>query len=219
MTFKEFLLKGSVARLLFWWIRLTFASGHWSVIGREIPERYQREGRPFIVCLWHNRIIMAPCAWIWTQPLCALTSLHPDASLVSSVLGYFGINVVRGSSTRGGAAALREMIRLLKAGICVCLTPDGPRGPLYKVQSGTEVLARLAKADIIPLTYSARRYKTLHSWDALRVAIPFTSGMLVWGEPIPYALLKDLSPEQARKTIETRLCAFSEEIDARSCPL
>ncbi|MDR2412349.1 MAG: lysophospholipid acyltransferase family protein [Holosporales bacterium] len=216
MTLKEYVTKQGVARLLSWWIRFVFASGSWSTIGQEIPERYHREKRPFIMCFWHNRLMMAPCCWVWKKPLFVLTSWHFDAFLISSIIGYFGISVVRGSSARGGAIALKEMLRLLKSGVSVCLTPDGPRGPLYKVHAGIERLSRLAGVDILPFTYSSKRYRTLQSWDALRITWPFSPGLLAWGEPILHASLVQQTPEAAQQEIENRLRALSEEIDARA---
>jgi lysophospholipid acyltransferase (LPLAT)-like uncharacterized protein len=156
---------------------------------------------------------MAPCAWIWDKPLYILISLHPDAQLISSIIDLFGIGSVRGSPSQKATTALREMIRLLKDGKSVGITPDGPRGPRYQVRSGVERLARLTKTDILPFTCTAKRYKALRSWDAFRIVWPFTRGLFAWGEPITYASLANQTPEEARQTIETRLRAFSEAID------
>ncbi|MDR0406753.1 MAG: lysophospholipid acyltransferase family protein [Holosporales bacterium] len=209
---KKYCLK-KAARLLSWWIRFVFHSGRWSTIGQEIPECYHKEGRPFIICFWHNRSVMAPCAWIWKKPLFILSSLHLDAELSSSTMRYFGVSCVRGSTSREGGSSLLEMIHLLQKGISVGITPDGPRGPRYKAKAGVETLARLAKVDILPFTYSAKKYKALHSWDALRIALPFTRGVFAWGEPISYASIIHQSPEEARQGIERCLHIFSEKID------
>jgi lysophospholipid acyltransferase (LPLAT)-like uncharacterized protein len=202
-----------VARILSWWIRFVFATGRWSTIGQEIPESYYRSGRPFIVCFWHNRLVMAPCAWVRNQPLFVLISSHPDAQLISSVIGFFDIESVRGSSTRDGQTALIEMIRLLRQGKYVGITPDGPRGPRYKAHAGVEMLSRLAKVDIIPFTYSTKKCLTLRSWDRLRIALPFTRGIFAWGDPISHAFLSNKTREEARRNVETRLRTFSEMID------
>jgi lysophospholipid acyltransferase (LPLAT)-like uncharacterized protein len=219
VAFEDFLraccLKRGVARILSWWIRFVFITGRWSILRQDIPESYHRQGRPFIICFWHNRLVMAPCAWVWDKPLFVLISLHPDAQLISSIVSFFGIGSVRGSPSQNGTTALMKMIRLLREGKSVGITPDGPRGPRYEVRAGIEVLARLAKADILPFTYAARRYRALRSWDMLRIAWPFTRGLFAWGEPITHTSLVNQTPEEARQHIEARLRTFSETIDKK----
>lgn len=113
-----------------------------------------------------------------------LISAHRDGQLIAKTVGHLGIQTIEGSSTRGGAAALKRMMGILASGECVGITPDGPRGPRMRVSGGVIALARLSGAPVIPATYSVSRWKTLSSWDRFIIAWPFCRGVFVWGEPI-----------------------------------
>lgn len=96
----------------------------------------------------------------------------------------FGIKTVAGSTARGGTEALREILKIFKAGHVVGITPDGPRGPAFSVSDGTITIARLGKVDILPVTFATSRGKTLNTWDKFFFAYPFSRGVMMWGEPI-----------------------------------
>jgi lysophospholipid acyltransferase (LPLAT)-like uncharacterized protein len=113
-----------------------------------------------------------------------------------------GIRIIEGSSNRGGSAGLRGVIRALKAGDCVGITPDGPRGPRMRAHAGIVTAARAAGASILPAAFSVRRRRLLGTWDRFVVALPFNRGVYVIGAPIDVA---DLAPETARQLIEDRL--------------
>ena len=80
--------------------------------------------------------------------------------------------------------ALRNIIRSLKSGISIGITPDGPRGPKMKINSGIIKIASLTGCKIVPLSYSVKNKLFLNSWDRFLVALPFGKGCLIWGEPI-----------------------------------
>jgi len=121
---------------------------------------------------------------------------------------------VRGSSGKSGAGALRQMVRTLKAGDHVGITPDGPRGPRMRANAGAVTVARLAGVPIIPATFATSRRKVLGSWDRFVIAKPFARGVFVWGYPLDVAPDADgAALETARAELETRLNAVTEEAD------
>ena len=121
---------------------------------------------------------------------------------------------VRGSSTRGGVAALRESLRLLKGGGYVAISPDGPRGPRMRVQPGIIGLARLSGVPIVPLTFAVSRRKVARSWDRFVIALPFGRGVFAWGPPLHVSAdAGDAAMEDARRTLEERLNALTAEAD------
>lgn len=207
-------------RLLCWvgslYIRLVGASGRWTIENGALAERMWDEGRPFILAFWHGRILMMPRIWRPNQPIHMLISQHRDGQLIARTVSHFGIETVAGSSTRGGGAALRAMVKALKAGICVGITPDGPRGPRQRASDGIVALARLSGCPILPATFAARRRRVLGSWDRFVVALPFSGGVFVWGDPIIVPPESDAAAmAQARLAVEDSLNAITRIADAR----
>lgn len=194
-----------------WYIRLVFATGRWRTIGGEIPARFWAEGKPFILAFWHGRLLMMPYCWPRDVPIHMLISQHRDGRIIADTVGHFGIDTIGGSSTRGGAAALRALLRRLASGQCVGITPDGPHGPRMRASEGVVNLARLSGVPVVPATYAVSRRRLLGSWDRFVVALPFARGVIAWGAPI--AVARDTDPEAARAAVEAALTALCDTAD------
>lgn len=162
-----------------------------------------------IIAFWHNRLLLMGLCYRG-KGIRILISQHKDGELIARVMEIFGFGTVRGSSTRGGAQAMREMIRAVKESD-IGITPDGPRGPKYVVQEGTIALARLTGRPIIPLTFGSSRKKVFASWDAFNLPYPFSRGAFLWGEPL--YVPKDADLEEKRKELETKLREMTEFVD------
>src|SRR4051812_25003662 len=133
--------------------------------------------RPFIVAAWHNRIFVLPMTWERFQcgrPMAVLTSASRDGGLVAAVVGHFGIESVRGSSSRRGGVALRELHSRLDEGSDVLITPDGPRGPVYNPGPGIIFLAAQTGLPLLLVHVHYERYWKLKSWDRFRIPRPFS---------------------------------------------
>lgn len=133
-----------------------------------------------IFAIWHNRQLLAPGLYRRffrnhrsTRRLAALASASRDGAIAARILELFGAHAVRGSSSRRGALAMAEMIDLARAGYDIAVTPDGPRGPRYRVQPGTIVLAQYTGLPIVPITLTLSRKKVLPSWDGFQIPLPF----------------------------------------------
>lgn len=123
---------------------------------------YWKAGKNVIVAFWHSRQLMAPYAYGGPVRMRVMVSRHGDGELIAQLLGYFGMAASRGSTTRGGMAALRTLIRNARQGEDLAVTPDGPRGPVQKVQMGVIELAKLTGLPIVPLTFDASLKKKLN---------------------------------------------------------
>jgi lysophospholipid acyltransferase (LPLAT)-like uncharacterized protein len=124
------------------------------VVGR--PEL--KAGESIIFSFWHGRLLMLP--FIKPEgPVTIMVSRHRDGELISRLLKQFGIGSARGSTSRGGMAALKEIIRLARQGHSIGFTPDGPRGPRYVAQMGVIQAASATGLPIYPITYSALKKK------------------------------------------------------------
>jgi len=190
------------AWLIVRYIHLAHATTRWDVEGLEHVEAIRNAGRPLIACFWHQRIMMMRFLWREPAPFSVLVSPHRDGRQLSRIMRRLGVNIIEGSSNREGAAGLRGVIRTLKGGGCVAVTPDGPRGPRRRVQPGVIAAARAAGAPIVPAAFSVRRRALLGTWDRFLVALPFTRGVYVIGAPIDVG---GLEPEAARRLLEARL--------------
>ncbi len=127
---------------------------------------------------WHNRMLIVPTLYSrYTRKFrraAVLTSASRDGAVLASVMRRFGLEAVRGSSSRRGAQAMIECRRLLKQNYYIGITPDGPRGPLYEMQPGVVQLARLCAVPVMPITVEYTRYWRLKSWDRFFIPKPFS---------------------------------------------
>jgi len=218
---KRVLQSESVRRFFCWlaslYIRLVYHTGNWTVVGGDIPKRFWDEGKPFILGFWHGRLLLMPYCWDHRKTIHMLISEHRDGQLIAHTVGHFGIKWAAGSSTRGGAQALRTMVKGLKQGDCVGITPDGPRGPRMRVSDGVVTVARLSGVPIIPAAFGTTRGRCLSTWDRFLLAWPFGRGVIVWGEPIHVDREAEGDAlEPARRQIEDGLNAVTAEADRLS---
>ncbi len=172
-----------------------------------------------IFAVWHNRLALSLRLYARfiqkhhpPRRLAAMVSASRDGGLLAQVLRLFGVQPVRGSSSRRGAQALREMASRAVQGYDLALTPDGPRGPRYHVQSGAVDLAALCGLPLIPVSYDLDWCRRLRSWDGFLVPLPFSVCRVRFGEPlvVPRSL-GDTAREQYRAEFERRLRAISDQ--------
>lgn len=190
------LLKSPQARtafiwLLSWYIRITLRLQlSFRVEGME-NLRAMANDSPFIVGAWHETLPMLLVLWREsrrqgiTRPAVALVSRHRDGQMIGGILRRFGIGLVSGSSSRGGAASTQSLVKNLQSGVNIAITPDGPRGPARVAASGVAALAGLSGARILPCGVASSRFIVIRkSWDQMRVPLPFGRMVLVCGAPL-----------------------------------
>jgi len=136
----------------------------------QVDELYQ-QGRRIIIAFWHGRQLMMPLVYRGAEAH-ILISEHRDGELIHRIVSRFGFRSVRGSTTRGGVAALRRLIELGRSGRDLVVTPDGPKGPRQVAQLGVIQLAKATGLPIVPLTFSCSKKKSLRagtaSWSPIR---------------------------------------------------
>jgi len=192
-----------------------------AVVGDETFAAARASGRPVIYVSWHNRLflcgffLLERVAWRGTR-LTTLVSLSKDGEFGTRLGLNLGFDVVRGSTSRGGLAALRLLRRRIESGASVYTVPDGPRGPLYKCQEGVVLLAQTTGAPIVPLAYSVAPVWRLKSWDRMRVPKPFSTGVVAIGEPLTVPREIDAGGRAAQaREVKARLDAAAQAADAR----
>lgn len=207
-------LRNLACALLARYITFLYRTGRWRVENDDLARRYWDEGKPFILCFWHGRLMMMPYSWRRDRQIHMLISAHRDGQLIGKTVSWFGIKTAEGSSTRGGAKALRAMVRALKSGEWVGITPDGPAGPRMQVSGGVIDIARMAQVPILPATFGIEKGRLLGSWDRFLLGYPFSRGLFVWGDPLTVPRDADgPTIEACRKALEDSLNAITEYAD------
>jgi lysophospholipid acyltransferase (LPLAT)-like uncharacterized protein len=168
--------------------------------------------KPVIFALWHNRIFTMPPIWLRTggknRSTVVLTSASQDGTTLATAMEAFGIGSIRGSSSRRAVAALIGMKNALLEGKDVCVTPDGPKGPRYKVQPGLLKIAQTTGTDIIPIHIRYSSAWRLSSWDRFVIPKSFSKVTVIFDKPI--SIPKNISEtefEAARAKLENCLLA------------
>ena len=150
--------------------------------GHEHVDRLYREGKRVIIAFWHARQLMMPLTYRGTLAH-ILISQHQDGEIIARIVERFGFRAVRGSSTRGGVEALRELIRLGRSGVDLVVTPDGPKGPAQVVKMGVIQLARVSKLPIIPLAFGCSKKNSSRAGIASWCRIPGLAVSSCGGHP------------------------------------
>ena len=156
---KAWLMKAVVPPLGYWLIRGLGTTLRWSVEGAGHVDQLYAQGRRMIIAFWHGQQLMMPLAYRGTKAH-ILISQHRDGELICQIVKHFGFEAVRGSTTRGGNVAFRQLVRLGRSGVDLVVTPDGPKGPRHVVQSGVIHLAKATGLPIVPLTFACSKKKS-----------------------------------------------------------
>ncbi len=167
---------------------------------------------PVIYILWHNRFFTVPAAW---NRLCGarrqsvtLTSASRDGDMVARAMAVFGLGAIRGSSSRRGVAALVGLKRALRDGFDICLTPDGPRGPRYQLQSGVIKLAETSGAAVVPVHVQFSAAWRIKTWDRFVIPMPLSRVRVTFGAAIHVPRgMEPAAFESTRREIEALLVA------------
>lgn len=132
--------------------------------------------QPLLWAFWHNRLFVSAYMferYFPARPGAALASQSKDGEIIAAFINRFGLRPIRGSSSRGGGRALVEMKRAFDAGFDVAITPDGPRGPRYRLNPGVIKLAQLTGGTVLPMHIAYSRCWRLKSWDGFMIPKPF----------------------------------------------
>lgn len=206
--------QSALAWVLSLFIRLVYLTSRKSYVIDPAAETYMRGEDNAIFAFWHGRMMMCPTIEPRGRKMHVLISTHRDGILISKVISHFGEATIAGSSSKGGSAAVKEIVRTLKSGDNISITPDGPRGPLQVAQMGIVTIAKLTGRKIIPITYSSSRHRRFKSWDRFMVALPFGKIVFCAGAPLLVSRdADDAAQEQARLTVERVMNQLVETAD------
>lgn len=154
-----------------------------TILGSEHLESSSSKSNGHFMALWHGRMLLG-LAHHGSRDWWVLVSESQDGAITRALLLRFGYRVIRGSSSRGGARALREMLGVLDQGAVLIITPDGPRGPRHSIGQGLAWMARATGYPIVPVGFACDRAWRMRSWDRFTIPKPWARVVMVYGDPI-----------------------------------
>jgi lysophospholipid acyltransferase (LPLAT)-like uncharacterized protein len=166
-----------------------------------------------VFAFWHGRLLVLSFTHR-NRRVQVLASEHPDGDIMGRTITWLGFGHLKGSTTRGGAKALRDLSSVLKQGFDVGLTIDGPKGPRGVVQQGAIELSRMTGAVIVPVSNAARPRYLFDSWDRFQLPYPFARIVVAYGEPLLVPGDADREErERCRVLLQQRLRELTGELD------
>jgi lysophospholipid acyltransferase (LPLAT)-like uncharacterized protein len=204
-----------IAALLYFLIRTMAATIRFH---KDDRSGYFQTGPPVkvIFAIWHNRLPLSLILYqlyvrkfLPQRRMAAMVSASRDGGLLAQILEHFGVEPIRGSSSRRGGQALIEITSCAERGYDLAITPDGPRGPRYEVQEGVITTSQLTGLPIIPVSYHLNWKIKLNSWDGFQIPLPFARCSVVLGEPM--VVSREVSDEQ-RESLRKQLEQYLREI-------
>ena len=165
----------------------------------------------FIYSFWHDQLLMCPLTWQSNSSIKVLISKHRDGDIIAQLISNLGFEAIRGSThktnkikNKGGLLSARKMIKSLKNGISIGISPDGPKGPRHKVSEGILSISRLSKSVILPVGIGFKKKWVLNTWDKFIIPKPFNEITVVWGDPIS-AITYEKNIHQFKIKLESKM--------------
>jgi len=218
---------GLMTHLFAGYVALTYKTLRWTREGQAIAEEAQaralaqRSG--VILALWHSRVPVGPATWPQgadKPEIRVLVSQSRDGEFIARVIAKLGLPSIRGSSlkktdtakNKGGEQAFRDMVKWVKDGGAMAITPDGPRGPVEVMQKGAIALARVSGAPVLFVGVAMKPCIRLNTWDRTIIPLPFAKAAMVWDGPSVAG--RDDDPDILVETWGARLSAVSRRAEA-----
>ena len=191
--------------LFIWLSRVWFATCRIRVHGQEFRDQIDESGEPVVITFWHYTIFFI-FYFLRNESGVGMVSASRDGEYISRLANRMGFATVRGSRGKGGAKAIKGLIRYMREGRNAALVADGSQGPARVVQAGSIVLSSRAGAPILPMLWSCNRYKRFGSWDGTVLPYPFSRIDFFYGEPLAVPSgIRSEEVERYRLILEKRL--------------
>lgn len=202
-----------------WVLNAILATCRFRTEHRDRFDRFEEAGEPVLYAIWHGRLL--PLTYFHRhRGIAALISRSRDGEYIARIVQGWGYEPIRGSTSRGGGQALREIVRRVRdRRQRIAITPDGPRGPRQKLQPGVITASRLSGVAILPISAGASRAWWVGGWDRFCIPKPFAVVRVAYGEPrlIPRHADEAELLRHARE-LEAELNALTERVDGDGRP-
>ena len=212
MKLKDKLLVNIVPWLGAKLIRLISLTQRVVIYGEEPLKKEWDSGRHLIISFWHDQLLLMIKGYRGPG-IKNLISPSMDGELLARTMEYFGQGAVRGSSSRGGRQAFRELVTLTAENVDLVVTPDGPKGPRHQLKDGVVQLARISGRPIIPLAYVCSRGYRFRSWDRFLFPFPFARAVYCYGTPQFFS--RDQPLEECRQRLQQAMDENQQQAEAQ----
>ena len=182
---------------------------------RKNIDRLFKKKESFIYAFWHDQLLICPLTWQSEFEIKVLISKHRDGDIIARLISKLGFKAIRGSThksgktkNKGGLTSARQMIKSLKNGISIGISPDGPKGPRHKVSDGILSISRLSNSSILPVGIGFKKKWVLNTWDKFIIPKPFNQITIIWGEPLP-ALKNEKNINQIKSKLESTMYSLT----------
>ena len=183
---------------------------------RKNIESLFKKNESFIYAFWHDQLLMCPLTWQSRIEIKVLISKHRDGDIIAKLISNLGFKAIRGSThksgktrNKGGLLSARQMIKSLKKGISIGISPDGPKGPRHKVSDGILSISRLSNSPILPVGIGFKKKWVLSTWDKFIIPKPFNQITIIWGEPLP-ALKNEKNTKRIKNKLESTMYSLTQ---------
>jgi len=167
-------------------IRMLRMSMRTEIIGEDSPRSFWERGEQVILSFWHDQLLLMVQGYRGPKAKILISS-SKDGELIARTMRYFGQEAVRGSSSRGGRTAFKELLKLADERVDLVFTPDGPKGPRHQLKDGVVQLARMTGRPVVPMAFACSAGHRFQSWDRFLLPYPFSRGVYSFGEPVYFS--------------------------------
>lgn len=202
--------------LIYIYLKFAYLTSKWEfIMPKGTSEQKLNEEEGLLFAIWHNRLAYSMYIFANYKNVFGLTSPHSDGKIISKLVSMMGYKIIEGSSNKNATGAVKEIIKQLSNGNKIVVTPDGPRGPLYKNGSVITKIASKHNKKIVPVTCMASKYFQLNSWDQMMIPKPFSKITVLMGKP----LVLSGSEDDDRLLLETKLNDLTSQANRTSLQL
>ncbi len=204
-SWKQKLVINLAEKVFYVLINLLGKTVRFEIENSENYENIIKSGKIPVYTFWHDRMFLGTY-FFRDRGIIVMSSQSFDSEYTARVIQRFGYGAVRGSSTRGGIRALTRMIRLMKEGLPMGFTLDGPKGPPHVAKAGAILLAKKSGNPLMPFVVEAKSFWRINSWDRLQIPKPFTRAKVIIAEPVYVPKnATDEEVENKRLELQTKL--------------
>jgi len=193
-------------------MRLIHFSVKTETLGEEQLRNIWSRGERVILSFWHDQLFLMVFGYPGKRAKILISS-SKDGELIARTMAHLKHEAVRGSSSRGGRAAFKEMVALGKSSADIVFTPDGPRGPRHELKDGIVQLARMSGRPVVPLAFACSRGHRFQSWDHFLLPYPFCRGVYSYGKPLYYS--KEEGVDKFRERLKIAMIENQRQAEAR----
>jgi len=171
------------ANLVFLSLWIIKSTSRWNGINEDIIEKELNNKKSLIVLIWHYQLMGSTFSWRFKPKLRPIATSHRDGQLSTLVQKKFGLDPLLRKKDNP-TFLIKNISKAVKNGDCIYITPDAPHGPPKKINTNIFKLCQKFDLNIAILSFHTNEYFRINSWDKLKIPLPFSKGVYLWGNEI-----------------------------------